>query len=94
MRTIDAVWDDQGVADQDLKRMADAAGRIVTLTEKRESEKAAGIEWLKTRRNLVGLSAVARLLEMDMANLRNVIDGKRQPSRTLLSKVKKHLSVV
>lgn len=94
MRTIYAVWAGLDVADDDLARMADAAGRIVALAERRDSEKVAGIEWLKAKRDFVGLAMVAKLFEMDTANLRSVINGKRHPSRTLLIKLKRHLSIV
>ena len=50
MRTIDAAWAEQDVADEDLKRMADAAVRTASQKEKLEKEQAAAVAWLKEKR--------------------------------------------
>src|SRR6202035_2143241 len=47
MRTIDAVWGGAEVADDDLKRMADAAERIARRRRKRQDEQGAAVAWLK-----------------------------------------------
>ncbi len=62
MRTIDAAWDGQEVADEDLKRMADAAERIASQRRKREDEQAAAVAWLKAKRDEIGLTALAKML--------------------------------
>jgi hypothetical protein len=83
MRKIDAVWDGTEVADGDLKRMAGAAERIVDLKEKRKNERAAAVAWLKAKRNEIGLAALASMLEVDAANLGKIIEGRRNPPKTL-----------
>ena len=87
MRTIDAVWDGEEVADEDPKRMAAAAERIVELKKKREDEQAAAIVWLKAKRAGIGLSALAKMLGVDAVNLGKVLDRVRRPSRDLLMKI-------
>jgi hypothetical protein len=62
MRTIDAVWADGDLADEDLKRMADAAERIASRRRKREDERSATVAWLKARRDKIGLMALAKML--------------------------------
>ena len=47
MRTIDAVPAGQEVADDDLKRMADAAERIAKRRKARDEDVAAAVAWLK-----------------------------------------------
>jgi hypothetical protein len=88
MRTIDAAWAGQDVAEEDLKRMADAAERIVNRKKRREDEHAAAVVWLEAKRNEVGLTALSKMLAVDAANLGKVIDRKRQLSRALLAKIK------
>jgi hypothetical protein len=67
MRTIDAVWAGVDLADDDLKRMAEAAERIARKSEAREGEAAAAVEWLKTKRDEMGLVALAKMLNEDAA---------------------------
>jgi hypothetical protein len=69
MRTIDAVWTGAEVADDDLKRMADAAERIVGIRERAEAEAVGAVAWLRTKRNEMGLEALAKMLGVDAANL-------------------------
>ena len=87
MRTVDAVWESQKVADNDLKRMADAAHRIVSRKQKREDEQAGAVAWLKTKHEEIGLTALVKMLGVDAANLGKVIEGKRKPSNALLKKI-------
>ena len=87
MRTIDAVRDGQDVADEDLKRMAAAAERIENRKKKREEQQAGAVAWLKAKREEIGLTALATMLGVDAANLGKVIEGKRNPSRMLLSNI-------
>ena len=87
MRTIDAAWAGDEVADNDLKRMADAAERIASRTRAREEEYEHAIAWLKAKRDEIGLAAFAKLLELDAANLAKVIEAKRKASKTLLAKI-------
>jgi hypothetical protein len=87
MRTIDAVWDDDEIVDEDLKRMADAAHRIAGRLEKRNHEHAAAVAWLKAKRDEIGLVALAKLLGVDAANLGKAIGGKRKLGGTLLAQV-------
>jgi hypothetical protein len=54
MRTIDAVLKGHEVADEDVKRMGQAAERIVDLKKKREDEQAAAVAWLKAKRDEMG----------------------------------------
>ena len=86
MRAIDAVWAGGDLADEDLKRMADAAERISTREKKRQEEQAAAVGWLKAKRDAIGLAALAKMLSVDAANLGKVIEGKREPSKALLTK--------
>jgi hypothetical protein len=87
MRTIDAVWGGEEVADENLKRMADAAERIKSHREKREDERKAAVAWLKAKREELGLTALAKMLGLDAANLGKVIEGKRKPSTVRLTKI-------
>jgi hypothetical protein len=87
MRTIDAVRRGEEVADEDLKRMADAAERIADRRRKREDEQTAAVAWLKAKRDEVGLTALAKLLGVDAANLGKVIDGKRALPMAVLIKI-------
>ena len=87
MRTIDAVWAGGDLTDEDLKRMADAAERIVSRRGKREGEQAAAVAWLKAKRDEIGLTALAKMLRVDAANLGKVIEGKRKLSRAIRAKV-------
>jgi hypothetical protein len=94
MRTVDAVWVGEHVADQDLKRMADAAERIAKQQKARDEDVAAAVVWLKAKREEMGLVALAKLLEEDAANLAKVIGGKRKPSKALLKKTKRLMSAL
>jgi hypothetical protein len=87
MRTIDAVYAVENVADDDLKRMADAAERILSFRRKREDERGEAIAWRKLKRDEIGLTVLAKMLDTDAANLTKVIEGKRKPSRALLAKI-------
>ena len=87
MRTIDAVDAGKDVGDEELKRMADAAERIVRRREKREDDSAAGVAWLKVKREEIGLAGLAKLLDADAANLAKVIEGVRRPTANVLAKV-------
>jgi hypothetical protein len=87
MRTIDAVWDGAEVADGDLKRMADAAERIAQQRRALNDEVAAAVAGLKAKRDEIGLAALAKLLEMDAANLGKVIEGKRKLSKSLIRNI-------
>jgi hypothetical protein len=87
MRTIDAVWDDEDVADEYLKRMADAAERIVGRRKRAEVEAAGAVAWLRTKRNEIGLTALADMLGIDAANLGKVVEGKRNLPREILLKI-------
>jgi hypothetical protein len=62
MRTIDTVWAGGDVADEDLKRMADAAERITSKSQARQEETAAAVAWLKAKREEIGLRALAKML--------------------------------
>jgi hypothetical protein len=81
MRTVDAAWDNEVVADKDLKRMAEAAERIVLRRQKRDDEEEAVVAWLKAKRDEIGLAALTKLLGVDAANLTKVIAGKRKIPR-------------
>ncbi len=88
MSTIDAAWAGQDVADPDLKRMADAAERIVRRQKARNADAAKAVEWLKAKRDEMGLVAPANLLDVDAANLAKVIEEKRKPSRGIVTLAK------
>jgi hypothetical protein len=60
MRTIDAAWTGAEIADDDLKRMAEAAARIVSRVRKRKDEQAVAVAWLKAKREEIGLTALAK----------------------------------
>jgi hypothetical protein len=94
MRTIDAAWAGQDVADDDLKRMASAAERIAKRRKARDEEVAVAIAWLKGKREEIGLAALARMLGTDAANLGKVIEGKRKPSKALLKETKRSMSAL
>jgi hypothetical protein len=87
MRTIDAVREGQDVADEDLKRMADAAERLGSRKRKRRDEHGVALAWLQAKRSEIGLTALARLLAVDAANLGKVVEGKRKPSKDFLTKI-------
>ena len=93
MRTIDAAWVGQDIADDDLKRMADAAHRIASRRRKRNDEQAAAVAWLKAKRDEIGLTALAKQLDVEAANLGKVIEGRRCVPRTMLSKIGYRISV-
>ena len=90
MRTIDAAWAGEEVTDEDLKRIADAAERIA-IREKNAGRGSdvwkATIAWLMVKRDEIGLTALAKMLGVDAANLGKVIEGKRKPSRALTAKI-------
>jgi hypothetical protein len=87
MRTIDAVWVGQDVADDDLKRMADAAERIGKRRRAHDDTMAAALEWLKAKREELGLVALAELIGFDAANLGKTIERRRKPSKALLARI-------
>ncbi len=43
--------------------------------------------WLKARREEIGLAALGKLVEVDVANLAKVIDGKRRLTATTTVKI-------
>ena len=90
MRTIDAAWSGGAVADEDLKRMADAAERIASRLGKNQDDQAAAVAWLKAKRDEIGLTALAKMLGVDAANLGKVIVGRRNPPGYLLQIAKGH----
>lgn len=87
MRTIDAVWAAEGVTDADLKRMADAAQRIVSRKRKREDDQEAAVAWLKAKRDEMGLTGLAKMLGVNAANLAKVIDGRRKSGGAWLLRI-------
>jgi hypothetical protein len=87
MRTIDGAHQGQDVADEDLKRMADAAQQIVSRKQKREDGEAAALTWLLAKRAEMGLTDLSKMLGVDAANLGKVIVGNRRVSRSLQSEV-------
>jgi hypothetical protein len=89
MRTIDASLEGQEVADEDLKRIADAAERIVSIKKKRKGEQMAAIKWLQAKREEMGLTALSKMLGVDVANLGKVIEGKRNLSTPFLGGIKR-----
>ena len=93
MRTIDAAWVGQDIADDDLKRLADAAERTDKRHKGRDEDVAAAVEWLKAKREEIGLAALAKLLDVDAANLAKVIEGKRKLSIATLAKIVMHEKV-
>jgi hypothetical protein len=88
MRTIDAVWEGQEVADEDLKRMAEAAEQIKGKQRKREEEEKAAVAWLKAKRDEIGLAALARMLGVDAANLAKAIEGNRRLPKPLVATIR------
>jgi uncharacterized protein (UPF0335 family) len=87
MRTIDAVHEGQNIADRDLKRIAAAVERIELRKRKLQDEQVATVTWLKGKRDKIGLTALAKLVGIDAANLSKVIDGKRKPSASMIWQV-------
>lgn len=67
--------------------MADAAQRITSRRRKREDEQAAAVEWLRAKRDEMGLTVLAKMLDVDVANLGKMIDGKRAPSKFLVVRI-------
>ena len=67
--------------------MADAAERIASRKHKHEDEHPAAVAWLRVKRDEMGLTALAKMLGADTANLAKVISGERKPSRALLAKL-------
>jgi hypothetical protein len=66
--------------------MANAAERIDKRWGARNEGVAAVMAWLKVKREEIGLTALAKMLGVDAANLGKVIEGKRKPSKGLLLK--------
>jgi hypothetical protein len=87
MRTVDAVWAGREVADEDLKRMAEAAEQIKGKQRKREEEEKAAA-WLKAKRDEIGLAALARMLGVDAANLAKAIEGNRRLPKPLVATIR------
>jgi hypothetical protein len=87
MRTIDAVRETEEITDHDLRRMADAAERIVSRRQKSADERDAAVAWLKVKRDEIGLMALAKLLGIDAANLGKMVETKRKPSRAIVAKI-------
>jgi hypothetical protein len=87
MRSIDAVHEGQNIADRDLKRIAAAVERIELRMRKLQNEHVATVAWLKAERDKIGLTALAKLVGIDAANLSRVIDGKRKPSASMIWQV-------
>ena len=87
MRTIDAAHKGEDVADEDVKRMVDAAERLTDKLQTLQGETATAIGWLKAKRDEIGLADLAKLLGTDAANLGKMIDGRRKPSRAWLAKI-------
>ena len=85
MRTIDAAWTGKEVADEDLKRMAEAAERIKSRDNKRE-EVAQFIlaRLIKAKREDIGIAALAKILDVDATNLARVVEGKRKLPKALI----------
>ena len=69
--------------------MADAAERIVSSKQKREEQEKAVVACLRAKREEIGLTALARMLDADAANLTKVIEGKRKPSEALITEVER-----
>jgi hypothetical protein len=89
MRTIDAAWDGEEVADDDLKRMVEAAERLAIKRRKNDDERKQVVAWLSSRYKDMGLTALAKLYGVDAANLGKVIAGKRPASRFLTIKIRR-----
>ena|ERR1700733_14305867 len=89
MRTIDAVWVCGDLADEDLKRMADAAARIAGRNAKLRAAELDSLKWLSKQRSEVGLACLATELGEDRSNLLKVISGSRRLSSTLTAKIQK-----
>jgi hypothetical protein len=87
MRSIDAVHAGGNIDGEDLKRLAAAAERIAMRRRKRQDEQSAAVAWLEAKRDEVGVTALAKLLGVDAANLGKVIEGKRKPSRIWLARI-------
>jgi hypothetical protein len=88
---IDAAWTGQELADEDLKRMAEASERIASQRMKSQDDQAAVVAWLKTKRDEIGLTAFAKVLGVDGANLGKAIEGKRKLPRVVLLKIESTL---
>ena len=87
MRTIDAAWVGRDVADEDLKRMADAAERIISGNKKRDQDNHATVAWLRAKRNEIGLTALSKMLGVDAANLGKVISEERKVGKRMVTKI-------
>jgi hypothetical protein len=87
MRTIDAAGKGQEVRDDELKRMADAAERIVGRQRKREDELPIVVDWLKVKRKELGLTVLASLIGVDPANLAKMIGNTRRMSAATASRI-------
>jgi hypothetical protein len=87
MRTIDAAGKGQEIRDDELKRMADAAERIVGRQRKREDELPIVVDWLKVKRKELGLTVLASLIGVDPANLAKMIGNTRRMSAATASRI-------
>jgi hypothetical protein len=59
----------------------------ISRKQRREDERAAAVAWLKAKRDAIGLTALAKMLGVDAANLGKMIEGKRKSSKALLAKI-------
>jgi hypothetical protein len=89
MRTIDAARVGGKVSDADLKRMAEAAGRVGDGLKNFEAERLSALDWLLERHRDRGLVALAKSLSLDPANLAKLLTAKRKPSRALTEQIKR-----
>jgi hypothetical protein len=87
MRSINAVRAGDDLADDELKRMANAAARIVSRRGRRDDEQTQAVAWLTAQREHIGLTLLAKLVHADSANLTKLLAGKRKPSMALLAKI-------
>jgi hypothetical protein len=87
MRTIVAVSRGDEVSHADLKRLADAARRIIARREKLGVERFAVMDWLKREHAARGLAQLANDLGVDKTNLLKVIKGERKPSKALAANI-------
>ena len=86
MRTINAVWAGGDVADDDLKRMADAAERIAQRRKDSDKEAAAAVSLVEDEARGNQAYGAGRDAERRCANLQKVFGGKRNVPASIMQK--------
>jgi hypothetical protein len=90
---LDILKPGSAVSDRTLIRVSEAIDQLETMA----ADEAATLErllcWVRMRKDIDGLPAIATRLGYDEANLRKVLAGERKASRGLVEKMHKEMAV-